>query len=672
MQINKSLISVVGILTIVTSLLATRPDIIDRGITWTFGETNTTQGSNPSNLKYLKFYDILPDEVSIKILNKRDLSQFVGKKIYVGYGTVDPQGKNCRVFPSSATGMDHNVTICLPWWRIERTYQKSLLNIKDMSDILCVIPTPHPPLKYDVCKEWVNDGSLSTTGGKVTCTSYYNRLESTDCWNNPKQAKCLVNNCSIYTQEHCDEVEKVAGIKEDITTAEAINNTYSPVATKINVITHQYQCPAGSMVPFTNCKKEQTALMYPYECSTDNPDTPQDDSKYVYCDENNATYDASGKIVGFVGTCPAGTDQAGTIMCDVDRFSQTSRICEEPINLDINTTSYSNNVETKTFKEYTVDVLSGEPDIYASKPNCIRANTIDSARQSNVTAHIVGDGNLDDDIWIAKHRGNGTHFMVYCNEQHNENAGSKKMYDGVMEQCISNNGNYSFEKTISIDTSDIVSIQEATEGEDGGAVPFWRRADYGSTKVTIDGIVASPETWPANFPYYPTLNAWLNLWENSLGTLSILFPYSGAYRLSFYNKDENLVVAHNINMDDFDNIVNSDYIQLKLAKDIAPAPGIDYDSNTSCIDDDWTEIGGGIHGNKNAKGKTNCKSPNDAYVKEHAIYKVMVKDLLTGNITPIPLVYPLAYPNRIFISKLKLYELRKYRCYTNFNEEIQP
>jgi len=666
MQIKKVIISILGIFTIITNLLAVVPDIVDRGNTWTFGENNTTEGSIPSNLKFLKFYDILPDEVSIKILNQRDLSNFVGKRIYIGYGTVDPKGKNCRIFPST--------TICLPWWRIERTYQKSLLNIKDMSDILCVIPTPHPPLKYNVCKDWTNDGSLSTTGGKVTCTSYYNRLESTDCWNNPKQAKCLVNNCSIYTQEHCTKVSSAAGIKADLTTAEAINNTYSPVATKINVVTHQYNCPTGSMIPFTKCTKEQTVLMYPHECSSDNPNTPQDDSKYVYCNENKATYDASGKIIGFIGTCPAGTEQAGTVICDVNSFSQTSRICEEPINVDINTTSYSNNVETKTFTEHTVDVLSGEPDIYASKPNCIRANTIDGARQSNITAHIVGNGNLDDDIWVIKHRGDGAHSMVYCNEQHNENYGSKKMYDGVMEQCIDNNGHYSFSKTININSSDIVSIQEATEDENSYHSVFFPgiRTHYGSTRVTIDGITASPETFPANFTYYPTYSGFLNLWENSLGTLAILFPYSGAYRLSFYDKDGNLVVKHDINMDDFNNIASSDYIQLKLAKDIAPAPGFNYDDNTSCMDDDWTEIGGGIHGNKNAKGRTNCKSPNDTYVKENIITKVIVKDLLTGNITPIPLIYALAYPNRIYISKLKLYELRKYRCYTNFNEEIQP
>ena len=660
---------IICLFSIITLSFAEKPKIADRGV-WTFTDNNTTASGQPSNLKFLKYYDVLPDEISIKILDKRDLSKFVGKHLYVGYGVVDPRGKDCRIFTKKETGMDNNVTICLPWWRIERRYQKTLMNIKDVSDILCEMPTPHPPIKCNVCEEWEDAGKLSTTGGKVTCTSYYNRLESADCWNNPKQAKCFVDNCSIYVKNHCTYVEAVMGNTKNLTTAQYKGDNYLPTETKINVVSYQYQCPAGTITPFTKCNKEQSVLMYPYECSPDNPDTPEDDSVYIYCDENKPQYDSSGKIVGFLGKCPGNKE----VMCDVNSFSQTTRKCIEPIHAEINATSYTSSIEDKTYKEYTVDVLSGETDIYASKPNCVRANTVGDARDRIITAHIKGDGSLDDDIYVLRHRGDGSHLKVYCNMQHAENLGSRKVYDGDTLQCIDNNGNYSFSKNIDIDSNDIVTVQESTEKENTDGTPFIPgRTHYNSTKVEIDGKVVAPETMLSEFPYYPSIyHPWLATWENCTATLSILFPYAGAYQILFYNKDGNIVAKKSINMDDFDNIKNSDYIQLKLAKQMEYAPGFDKNSKTACLDDDWAEWGGGVFGGKNSKTGTTCQTPDDDFVKKHAIYKIMVKDLLTGNITPIPLVYPLPYPNRVFISKLKLYELRKYRCYNKFSEDVLP
>lgn len=665
--------SVIFLLIISTLSFAVKPTIVNRN-SWTFSDNNTTASGKPSELKFLKYYDVLPDEISIKILNKRDLSSFVGKHIFVGYGTINPHGHNCRVFPSSVTGMDNNVTICLPWWRIERTYQKSVMNVKDLKNIICELPTPRPPIKVDVCKEWAKTGDLSTTGGKVTCTSYYNKLESPDCWKNPKQAKCFVNNCSIYTQNNCTFVQNAMGTTQNLITAENKGNGYEPTATKIDVLTHQYNCPAGTITPFAKCKSKQSVLMYPYECKPDDKNTLGDNSIYIYCDENKPIYDPSnGQITGFLGKCPADENhpKSRNVVCDVNVFSQTTKICTEPLNAEINTTSFSKVIENKTYKEVTVDVLSGEPDIYASKPNCVRANTVGAARNRIIQAHIKGAGNLDDDIWVFRHRGDGTHFKVYCNEQHNENAGSKKVYDGVMEQCIDNNGNYSFNKNINIDSTDIVSVQQVTERENTTGTPFsGGRTNYGSSKVTIDGKIVAPEVFPKDYPYYPNDGHWLHTWENSLGTLSILFPYAGAYQISFFNKEGNLVTQYSISRDDFDDMRGSDYIQLKLAKHMEYAPDFDKNSSTACLDDDWAEWGGGVYNGKNSKTGATCQTPNDSFSKSHAIYKVIVKDLLTGNITPIPLIYPLAYPNRVFISKLKLYELRKYRCYDKFSEDV--
>lgn len=664
-------IKIVIFLFIISTLsLAEGPVIVDRN-SWTFDDTNTTASGEPSNLKFLKYYDVIPDEISVKVLDKRNLSNFAGKHVFVGYGIVDPHGNDCKIFTPANTGMDNNVTICLPWWRIEREYQKTLINIKDISDILCEIPTPHPPIKYDVCKEWEDSGELSTTGGKVTCTSYYNRLDSADCWNNPKQAKCFVDNCGIYTKNNCTYVGNGMGETQNLTTSQYNGINYLPTETKIRVVTNQYNCPAGTITHFTNCKEKQSVLMYPYQCEPDNPDTVEDDSAWIYCDEKKPQYDGGGSIIGFLGKCPDNRE----VMCDVDSFSQTTRICTEPIHADINATSFTNSVEDKTFKEFTVDVLSGEADIYAEKPNCVRSNTVDESRIDTVTAHINGSGDLDDDIWIFRHRGDGTHLKVYCNEQHNGNAGNKKSYDGTVEQCVGNDGNYAFDETIDIDTTDVLTIQQATEDENAnGGIPFaGEHTHYGSSKVEIDGITAAPETFISNFPYLPTNQGLLATWENTLGTLTIMFPYAGAYQISFFNKIGNMVAKKVIGMDDFDDMHSANFIQLKLAKQMDDAPGFDRDNNeTACINDAWTEWGGGVFGGQNSMTGTPCQTPDDDFVKSHAVYNVMVKDLLTGNTTPIPLVYPLAYPNRVFVSKLRLYELRKYRCYDDFSEVVLP
>ena len=100
-------------------------------------------------------------------------------------------------------------------------------------------------------------------------------------------------------------------------------------------------------------------------------------------------------------------------------------------------------------------------------------------------------------------------------------------------------------------------------------------------------------------------------------------------------------------------------------------PGFNPESDDACLKDDFLEIGGGVWGGHDSKTGTkacqNAPTTND-YIKEHAIYSILVVDLLTGNTTPIEMVYPLAYVNRVFVSKLKIYEKRKYRCYKPFTE----
>jgi len=143
-----------------------------------------------------------------------------------------------------------------------------------------------------------------------------------------------------------------------------------------------------------------------------------------------------------------------------------------------------------------------------------------------------------------------------------------------------------------------------------------------------------------------------------------LFPYSGAYRIQFFNKVGDIVADTTIGLETFETINKDGYFQLQLGKSMLLANNMN--ESTACREDDWVEWGGGVHGQKNSKTGEDCSDSDSTYVKDNAVYNLIVKDLLTGSITSIPLVYPIAYPNRIFISKLNVYERRKYRCYEDF------
>jgi len=650
---------------ILASLLFAKSEIVQRDNN--YNEYNPAQSGAPSKLRYYKFYDVLPDDIVLEIFNKRDLSKFKGKHIYIGYGVADPTGKNCRIFTSDSTGLDHNITICLPWWRVERVYEKSASTVDDIQNILCTLPKPKPSIMVNVCKKW-EPAKGTKVGGKVTCTTYYSRTASQDCWNNPLQKKCYVDNCSPYVKTYCKEIGAEMGDKYNLQTAYEYQNNIYPTETKLKVVTHQYECPKGTFTPYSKCVEEDTVLMYPYTCVPDNPSTPNDDGVYIYCDEDKPQYDTNGNLIGFLGKCPDGRN----VICDVNRFNVQKTKCVEPIEQNITETTFKKEVNVRDYQDYTIDVLSGEADKYAQDPNCIRLNTVEEARNQIVYAHIVGSGELDDDIYVLRHRPGAKALKVYCNMQHAENVGSKKIYDGEVLQCIDNNGDYKFDKKVEIQSNDIVSVQEATENENtyGSAYFPTGRTHYRSTEVKIDGVLVAPDTFVNNYPYYPKHHKkFLKLWENSLGTLSILFPYAGAYKLYFFNKDNQLLAVKTLDITDFENMGTYGNLQLKLAKDIKLAPkfnGIDSQDKKLCLDDDFVEVGGGVYGGKGSKTGEACYTPDDEYVKKYAITKVIIKDLLTGNLTEIPLVYPLAYPNRIFISKLRLYERRKYRCYKPF------
>ena len=639
---------------------------------WFANDINTTMSGSPTNLKFFKEYDLLPDEIALELFKEQDMTALAGKRIFVGYGVADPTGTDCRVFSPEYTGMDQNATVCLPWWRIERDYQLSASTTTDFEQFFCTMPQPRPPKLVNVCSEWQK---LSTKydypGGKVTCTSYYNRLLSASCWENPKQPACFVNNCSEYVKKNCTNVQNVMGDKTTLNTVKYANDgERAPVSfeTKVDVLTYQYECPAGALIPNQKCLAEKSVLMFPYECKADNKSTMVDDGEYVYCDEKKAQYNASGNIVGFLGMCSDGR----TVMCEANGLTETKMECTAPIYKEVAQTAVKETYENRNYIEKSVDVLSGETDIYSENPLCVRSNTIADSRDREIYIKIRGAGYLDDDIFVIRHLMEGTNVKEYCNMQHG-GPNPVKMYNGNLLSCIPNNGNYSFNKEVKINASDIVTIQQASENQLVSTQDMTLgRNHYISTKVTIDDILAVPDISVDSHPMYPF--AWsggmyLKTWDNALTSLAIMFPFSGSYLFQFYNKNGDVVGQSTIGLEEFEAISEDGYYRLQLGKTMALADGIS--SSNACVDDDLVDIGGGVFGGRGSKTGASCASPVDSYAQKNAISTIVVRDLLTGSISQIPLVYPLPYPNMIFVSKLNVYERRKYRCYNNFSNAIQ-
>lgn len=354
------------------------PTVVNRGA-WFFDETNTSVTDQPTNLKYFRYLDSLPDQIVLPAFTNKDLTTLKGKKLFVGYGTVDPKGISCRTFDANYTTDGVTKTICLPWWRIEREYQMSASTGNDLAGFLKTIPINYPPKTVNVCKTW--DTMEYQEGGQVTCTSYYSRVKSAECYDNPNQAICFKDNCSQNVKTNCTLKSVVQGEVTNLTNAFANQYSGKPEARdgKMDVKTYQYECPSGYL-PQQRCLERKSALMYPFECKAPSYAGARD-GEYVYCNKNAPIYDDTGEIAAFPGKCSDGRD----INCTVNSFNTTSTKCIEPVKESYEEISSLKQEDTRKYNDYTIDVLAGQDDIYAANPLCLRMNTVRDATEYNST-----------------------------------------------------------------------------------------------------------------------------------------------------------------------------------------------------------------------------------------------------------------------------------------------
>ncbi|MDD3466644.1 MAG: hypothetical protein PHE67_05785, partial [Campylobacterales bacterium] len=293
--------------------------------------------------------------------------------------TVDPKGISCRTFDANYTTDGVTKTICLPWWRIEREYQMSASTCNDLAGFLKTIPINYPPKTVNVCKTW--DTMEYQEGGQVTCTSYYSRVKSAECYDNPNQAICFKDNCSQNVKTNCTLKSVVQGEVTNLTNAFANQYSGKPEARdgKMDVKTYQYECPSGYL-PQQRCLERKSALMYPFECKAPSYAGARD-GEYVYCNKNAPIYDDTGEIAAFPGKCSDGRD----INCTVNSFNTTSTKCIEPVKESYEEISSLKQEDTRKYNDYTIDVLAGQDDIYAANPLCLRMNTVRDATEYNST-----------------------------------------------------------------------------------------------------------------------------------------------------------------------------------------------------------------------------------------------------------------------------------------------
>ncbi len=141
----------------------------------------------------------MPEEINFEIFKNKDLTSIGDKKLFVGYGLADAKGKNCITMPVVVGGIQATREVCLPWWRIQREYKafgEAGKSVK--TSIFDTLENLDRLLLVNVCEQKAD--SKYYPGGKVVCTSYFDRLTDKSCWDNPKQAKCFVDNCG---QRYC-------------------------------------------------------------------------------------------------------------------------------------------------------------------------------------------------------------------------------------------------------------------------------------------------------------------------------------------------------------------------------------------------------------------------------------------------------------------------------------
>jgi len=157
-------------------------------------------------------------------------------------------------------------------------------------------------------------------------------------------------------------------------------------------------------------------------------------------------------------------------------------------------------------------------------------------------------------------------------------------------------------------------------------------------------------------------------------TVTFLVPYQDNFVVKAYDKYDNIIGTVELTSDSFINMTSDDqlkFAQVKFGHDMQLASGIN--ETNACRTDYMVEWGGGVsgayHENSDTGTNSNCMKSNDTYVGDHSAVKITIEpENLENAVFTFKLARPLPFANRVFIGTLDKMQVRKYRCYEDFQE----
>ena len=158
-------------------------------------------------------------------------------------------------------------------------------------------------------------------------------------------------------------------------------------------------------------------------------------------------------------------------------------------------------------------------------------------------------------------------------------------------------------------------------------------------------------------------------------SISIVTPYIGDYEVEGYNQYGEILGTFIIKENDFINESDSTmaYAQVPFAQNMQLAEGMtDGAQDGACRDVQMVEFGGGVSGiyyeNQDSGGVYNsaCEKSQDNYVQDHSLTKIKIRPLNQEDFIDLELSLPMPYANRIKLVTMSTKEIRKYRCYLDF------
>lgn len=431
----------------------------------------------PSKKEPFKYYPELPrKETFVPLFEDLDISAMKNENLNFGYSTGRYSDDDCRVFKTK----DGLKPVCLPWWGIERDYAEHKEPIAD-NDFQKWIKRYKLPLIgkiVNVCTKvdpFANSFYNNDKEEKVNCTTYYDKNKSEVCKDNPFLRECFVDTCPAKVKESCelfktnDFDSELPGlfVENDIQDKDPNNFKKTFGYGKVGLKSYTYKCPAHTNTNINQvCLKEEQVKMNPANCNTDIDAGPSDNDKirlksnYIYCPTTNPVFDASGKVIGFKGTCP---NTKKEVVCGIDQVKEVIKTCAVPVFVDEPYTEVKTEIKNANCQIYSISVANGEgDDIYKNDPTCLRDNDAADSRRGTLKINFMNE-HVPKTFIVSKNY-KDTQEIPYCQY---DGFKSSKLPSGCKNVNEKGGGFMDFTATIT-DSREIIFAEQIGRLSQGG------------------------------------------------------------------------------------------------------------------------------------------------------------------------------------------------------------